>query len=187
MRLSNRCASRIASISRTVAEFEAEHVVEEDLAVPIGVGEAVGCEGSQLLAGRRAVSRCERIEISMEMAAHAVGADHHDGPHRIPGRLHDDGLRRLDIPWPRRRSRALIFSLSPTAFSTWRPVAVERGDELSVGKWHGPARLAATMRPWRSARRAALLLVQSPEKKSRHSALDRIRDRCSKHAWRSSI
>ena len=36
-------------ISRSVREFEAEHLVEEDLAVEVGLGEAVGARIELLL------------------------------------------------------------------------------------------------------------------------------------------
>ena len=69
----------MATISRIVAEFEAEHVVEEDLAVAVGLREAV-MGGMQLL-GVAARLEIERIEIGVEMAAHPVGADQHEGAH----------------------------------------------------------------------------------------------------------
>ncbi len=51
------------------AELEAEHVVEEDRPVEIGIGESVAA-GIELL-GVLARLEAERIEIGMEMAAHA--------------------------------------------------------------------------------------------------------------------
>ena len=66
-------------------EFQPEHVIEEDAAAEIGLGETVGA-GIEL-ALRRQFGHAERIEIGVEMAAHAVGADHHQGAHRIARRL----------------------------------------------------------------------------------------------------
>src|SRR6516164_11693200 len=57
------------------AIFEPEHVIEEDLAVEIGLGEAVGARVKLLAVARRLDA--ERVEIGVEMAAHAVGADQH--------------------------------------------------------------------------------------------------------------
>src|SRR5437660_7959989 len=53
------------------AVFEPEHVIEEDLAVEIGFGEAVGAR-IELLAVARGFD-AERVEVGVEMAAHAVG------------------------------------------------------------------------------------------------------------------
>ena len=67
------------------AVFEPEHVVEEDLAVEIGFGEAVGAR-VELFAVARGFN-AERIEIGVEMAAHAVGADQHQRTDGIAGGL----------------------------------------------------------------------------------------------------
>ena len=86
------------------AEFEAEHPVEKDRPVHVGVGEAVGARVEILLV---AVGlEAERIEIGVEVPARAVGADQHQGADRIARRLLDlrggeldaAGLRpRLDL------------------------------------------------------------------------------------------
>ena len=83
--------SQIATISRKRAVFEAEHVVEEDLAVEIGFGEAIGARIEFFAIARRLDA--ERIELGMEMAAHAVGADQHQRANRIARRLMDIGRR----------------------------------------------------------------------------------------------
>ena len=70
-----------------VRELEAEHVVDEDLAAVVGLGEAVG--GRVEFGFGRDVLQAERIEIGVEMPAHPVGADHHQRADRIPGRLLD--------------------------------------------------------------------------------------------------
>ncbi len=63
--------------------FEAEHVVDEDLAVVVGLGEAVGRRMQLLVVLLRL--EAERIEVGVQVAAHAEGADHHDRAHRIRG------------------------------------------------------------------------------------------------------
>src|SRR6185369_14341663 len=65
------------------AVFEAEHVIEEDLAVEIGVGEAVGARIEFFAVPRRLDP--QRIELGEEMTADAVGADQHQGAPRIAG------------------------------------------------------------------------------------------------------
>src|SRR5215475_2714691 len=54
------------------AVFEAEDVIEEDLAVEIGLAEAVRARIELLPIARRLDA--ERIELGVEVAAHAVGA-----------------------------------------------------------------------------------------------------------------
>ena len=49
----------------------------------------------------------ERIEVGVQMAAHAVGADHHQGPHAVAGRALRD--RCSEMP-PLGSALALIFS-----------------------------------------------------------------------------
>ena len=75
-------------------EFEAEHLVEENLAVEIGFGEAVGARIELLLVRLRL--EAERIELGVEMAAHAVGADQHQRVDRIARRLLHVGGGELD-------------------------------------------------------------------------------------------
>ena len=71
------------------AEFEAEHVVEKDRAVEIGLGEPVGARIKLLLVVRR--RQAERIEVGVEMAAGAIGADQHERAYRVAGRTLDVG------------------------------------------------------------------------------------------------
>ena len=75
------------------AVFEAEHVVEEYLAVEIGFGEAIGARIEFFAIALRLDA--ERIELGVEMTAHAVGADQHQGADRIARRLVDVGGRQL--------------------------------------------------------------------------------------------
>ncbi|MHC2277016.1 hypothetical protein ACVME8_003627 [Bradyrhizobium diazoefficiens] len=71
------------------AVFEAEHVIEEDLAVKIGLAEAVGARVELFAVARRLDA--ERIELGVEVAAHAVGADQHQGADRVARRLEQIG------------------------------------------------------------------------------------------------
>ena len=64
-------------------EFEAEHVVDEDLAVVVGLDEAVGRRMELLVVLLRL--EAERIEVGVQVAAHAEGADHHDRADRVAG------------------------------------------------------------------------------------------------------
>src|SRR6201992_665476 len=59
--------------------FEAEHVIEEDLAVEIAIDETIGTR-IELLAIAGGLD-AERIELGVEMAAHAIGADQHQRAH----------------------------------------------------------------------------------------------------------
>jgi hypothetical protein len=61
--------------------LQAEHVVEEELAIEVGLGKAValGVEFRMMLAAREA----ERIQIGEQVAAHPIGADQHDHPQVI--------------------------------------------------------------------------------------------------------
>ena len=61
----------------------AEHVVDEDRLVEVGVGEAVGKRVQ--LGMRRRNGQPEWIEPRLQMAAHAVGPDQHQGAQRGDG------------------------------------------------------------------------------------------------------
>ncbi len=71
------------------AEFEAEHFVEKDRAVEIGFAEAVGARIELLLVVRRL--QAERIEVGVEMAARAIGANEHQRADRVAGGALDVG------------------------------------------------------------------------------------------------
>ena len=94
-----------------VRELEAEHVVDEDRPVEVGLGEAVGAGRSSVVVV--ALLEAERVEVGVEMAAHAVGADHHQGADRIARRLQDARRRVTATP----SGRALALTLSPTLVS----------------------------------------------------------------------
>ena len=100
-------------------------MVEEDRPVEIGIGEAVAARIE--LFGVLARLEAERIEIGMEMAAHAEGADQHQGAHRIAGRLLDMALGELDALRLR-----LGLHLLGDRLADLVPVAVERRDEVAA-------------------------------------------------------
>ena len=106
-------------------EFETEHLVEEDRAVHVGFGEAVGARIELLLVVVRLEP--ERIEIGVEMPARAVGADQHQRVDGIAGRLLHVGSRELDA----RRLR-LGLDLVADRLLDLAPVAGERRDQFAL-------------------------------------------------------
>ena len=106
-------------------EFEAEHLVEENLAVEVGFREAVGARIELLLV--RLLLNAERIELGVEMAAHAVGADQHQRVDRIARRLLHVGGGDFD---------ALGLRLGGDFFAETllglRPLPVERRHQVAV-------------------------------------------------------
>ncbi len=70
---------------RNGGKFQAQHVVDEDLAIIIGLGETIrGWMQLFVILGFR---QFQRIEICMKMATHAIGTDHHQGTNGIACRL----------------------------------------------------------------------------------------------------
>ncbi len=67
--------------------LEAEHVVDEDRPVHVGVGEAVGARIE--LRVRLGVGEAQRVEVGDQVAADAVGADDHQRPQAVEHRLLD--------------------------------------------------------------------------------------------------
>ena len=94
-------------------ELEAEHPVEENRTVHVGIGETVRARIELLLVLGRL--EAERVEIGVEMSACTVGSDQHQGLDRVAGRLLDLGSRQLDAA-----VCARALTLSPTAFSASR-------------------------------------------------------------------
>src|SRR4029077_7553369 len=104
-------------------EFEPEHVIEEDLALEIGVAEAVGA-GIELVVVHARLET-ERIELGVEMAADAVGTDQHQRVDRVArGLLYIDGGQ-FDACALRLRPDLLAELLLGVG-----PLAVERGEKL---------------------------------------------------------
>jgi hypothetical protein len=107
-------------------ELQAEHVVDKDLAVEIGLAEAVGGRVELWMRLRRLEP--QRIEIGLEMAAHAVGADHHQRA---------DGVARRLLHLLGRDVVAVLLRLGKEALADRRlegaERAVEGGDGVAVG------------------------------------------------------
>ena len=98
-------------------------MIEEDLAVEIGFGEAVGARIEFFAVARRLDA--ERIELGVEMAAHAVGADQHQRAHGIARGLMDVGRRQLAALGLR-----LGRELGADRLFDFDPIAVERGGQF---------------------------------------------------------
>ena len=84
----------MARICAQRRELEPEHAVEEDRAVHVGIGEAVGARIELLLVLGRLEP--ERIEVGVEMAARPIGADQHQRMDRVARRLLHLGGGQLD-------------------------------------------------------------------------------------------
>ncbi len=101
--------------------FEPEHVIDEDLAVVIGFGEAIGLRRKLIVIIVRLLGDSERIELGVQMSAHAVGPDHHDGADRIPRCLqHIAGIGSLSGGF-----RLLLELVADNLFDR-APIAVQR-------------------------------------------------------------
>ena len=59
-------------------------MINENLAIPVALLKAVARRMQLDVIGTRL--KAERIEIGMQMTAHAVGADHHQRAHAVAGR-----------------------------------------------------------------------------------------------------
>ena len=126
-----------------------------DLAIHVGFGEAVGARIQFLLVLFRLES--QRIELGVEVAADAVGADQHQRVNRIARCLQDVGRCELDT-LRLRRCRDLLADL----LFGFGPLAVERRDQIAVGT-HGPVRLLPGG-PARAFDDVGLLVLQALEK-----------------------
>ena len=114
-------------------EFQPQHLVEEDRPVVVGLGEAVGARIEFLL--RLFRLKPERIELGVEMAADAIGADQHQRVDGIAGRLLHLFGGKLDAAGLR---GGLHFVAD--GFRRFRPFAGERGDKFAAFA-RGPVRL----------------------------------------------
>ena len=74
-----------------------------------------------ILGGREA----ERIEIGVQMSAHAIGADHHQRAHAVAGRAHQVVIGDGDAG-----GLTLGLQLVADGLLDLAPVAVEGGDEI---------------------------------------------------------
>ena len=101
--------------------------------VHVGFGEAVGLRIELCCVLLRLEP--ERVELGVEMAAHAVGADQHQRVDRIARRLLHVARGELDAGRLR-----LLLDLVADAPLGLGPLAVERGDQIAV-RPHRPVRL----------------------------------------------
>ena len=124
-------------------------MIEEDLAVEIGLGEAVGARIEFLAIARRLDA--ERIELGVEMAAHAVGPDQHQGADRIARRLMDIGRGQSRCPWPapwRRSWRRRPFRPAPSCRRAPRSGRRAASAASCPGPRTAPRRSFATSAGW---------------------------------------
>ena len=120
--------------------LEAEHVVDEDRAVIVGLGEAVGGRATVRCSLRSIAGRCRAGRDWQQVAAHAVGADHHDRADRIaasPG----DGLGRSSGAVGRRLALDLLGDVAfrpcaqlPSSAATRSPLACDSASLALPGR-----------------------------------------------------
>ena len=128
------------------AEFEAQHLIEENRPVEIGLVEAIGRRFQLLLVTRRL--QPERIEMGVEMAARAIGADEHERADRIAGGALDVGAgNSRPLVW----AFALTFSPSALPTSVQSPSSaatssLRSGSGQSGRRHEGPRAFSLTSR-----------------------------------------
>ena len=72
--------------------FKAQHIVEKDRAIKVGCGEAIGFRIELWMAC--GFFEFQWIKVGCQVTPHAIGADHHQGAHRIHGGFLDFICRR---------------------------------------------------------------------------------------------
>ena len=95
-------------------------MVDEDRTVVVGFREAVGL-WRQLVVIFQRLGNAQRVEVGMQMTAHAIGADHHDGTDGITGRLEGFFGREL-----RAGLGCLFLDLAVEMLFDCAPVAIKR-------------------------------------------------------------
>ena len=137
--------------------FKAEHAVEEDRPVEVGIGEAVGL-GLQFLVDL-AVVEAEWIEVGNEVAHHAIGADQHQRADAVLRRAHRRDRVHLEALGVGLLRDALADALFHRAI-----VAGQRTDKVTIGRQllqrRAPGRRSA------SVAFASALFLQALEKVS---------------------
>ena len=108
--------------------FQPQHIVDEDRAVHVGFGKAVG--GGVKFRVAAAVGHAQGVQIGGQMAADAVGADQHDGADAVEHRALDLVLRQGDAFFD-----GLLDDLFAGGLGLDRPFAGERGGQVIGG--HG--------------------------------------------------
>ncbi len=112
-----------------VAVFQTEHMIEKYLAVEIGLRKTIRARVELFAVARRLDA--ERIELGVEVPAHAVGADQHQGAYGISRRLMDICGRQLSALGLR-----LCRKLGADRLFDFRPIAVERRCQfVARGQW----------------------------------------------------
>ena len=114
-------------------EFQTQHMIDEDLAVVIRRREPIarGLQFLVILAGLHA----QRVELGVEMAAHAEGADHHEGAHAVAGGALDVGGGDLGA-----LGLTLGLQLVGDDLLHIAPIAIEGGDRV-IARRHRPVGL----------------------------------------------
>ena len=113
-------------------EFQPQHVIDEDLAVVIGLGEAVRARVELFGVFRRL--KPERVEVGVIMPADAIGADQHQRPNGIAGGALDLRLGKL-----RAGGLRSCLDLARERLVGLEPMAVERRDQF-VARRNRPVR-----------------------------------------------
>src|SRR5262249_15081920 len=106
------------------AEFEPEHLVEENRPVEIGFAKPIG-RGLELFLLARWL-QTERIEIGVKMPARPISADEHQRADRIARGALDIGSGKLDTLRLRLR-----LDLAAERFADLCPIAIECGNKLA--------------------------------------------------------
>ena len=166
--------------------LQPQHEVEEDRPVEVGLGEAVGRRVEFGGVARRG-GDAQRIEVGLQVAAHPVGADHHDGAQGIQGGG-ADRRRRLAA---RAAARSAILAPSLASTAGHRPSMAESQSGRAAGAGLGsrparPRRAAPRRRcraGWRR-RRARTARPNSGRPPISHRGLPR-RPRCRRRGRRS--
>ena len=115
---------------RNRRRFQPQHVVDENLAPVVGLGEAVAGRVQLFVILLRL--QPERIEIGVQMAAHAEGADHHQRAHALARRTLQVGFGNRFFGG--RRRRRFGAQLVADRFLGGGPIAVERRNEVALGR-----------------------------------------------------
>src|SRR5215471_2565942 len=107
------------------AEFKPKNMVKEDLAIEIRIAEAIGARIELLCVFRGFES--ERIQICLQMAARAIGANQHERLDGIARCLLNGTGRDFDTPGLRRGSHLVADVLLDLV-----PIGIELRDEIAV-------------------------------------------------------
>ena len=110
--------------------FKTQNMIDENLAIPIRFGEAKSCRMQfGRIFGRADI---ERIKLRIQMAAHAIGADHHQSAHAVARGLLDIGIGHrstLGCPF----GVCLAFEFVGDDFFNRAPIAVKGRDQFAIG------------------------------------------------------